>query len=264
MDIALEYIRLYGMKLLLAAVVLIIGLWVINWIKRLVRNSFGKSQLDASLSHFLVSLITIGLKVLLAIQVLGIIGVAMTSFIAILGAAGLAIGLALSGTLQNFAGGVMILIFKPFKVGDFIEAQGHTGTVKEIQIFVTILNTPDNKRILLTNGALANSNMTNFSSEPKRRVDWTFGIGYGDHYDKARDLLLKFAGEDEKILQDPAPFVGLSNLGDSSVNIVVRAWVNAPDYWEVFFRMNERVYKEFGEHDLNIPFPQMDVHVHNA
>jgi small conductance mechanosensitive channel len=190
------------------------------------------------------------------------LGVEMTSFIAILGAAGLAVGLALSGTLQNFAGGVMILLFRPFKVGDFIDAQGFMGSVKEIQIFNTILKTPDNKTIIIPNGGLSTSSMTNFSTEPQRRVDWTFGIGYGDDAEKAKAVLKRLCDEDERILKDPEVFIALSALADSSVNFVVRAWVNAPDYWNVFFDMNEKVYKTFAEEGLNIPFPQMDVHVH--
>jgi small conductance mechanosensitive channel len=196
------------------------------------------------------------------ITALGMIGVEMTSFIAILGAAGLAVGLALSGTLQNFAGGVMILLFKPYKVGDVIEAQGYTGSVKEIQIFTTILTTPDNKTVLIPNGPLATGSLTNYSTQPTRRVDWTFGIAYGDDIDKAYDVLRRLISEDEHILPEPEPFMALSALADSSVNIVVRVWVNSPDYWAVFFKMNEQVYKVFAEEGLSIPFPQMDVHVH--
>jgi len=188
----------------------------------------------------------------------------MTSFIAILGAAGLAVGMALSGTLSNFAGGVMILIFKPFKVGDVLEAQGYTGGVKEIGIFNTIMNTPDNKTIIIPNGGLASGSMVNYSTEPTRRVDWTVGIGYGDDYDKAKSVMEKFISEDARILKDPAHFIALHTLADSSVNLTVRAWVNAADYWGVYFDMNEKIYKNFGQEGLNIPFPQMDVHVHNS
>ena len=186
----------------------------------------------------------------------------MTSFVAILGAAGLAVGLALQGTLQNFASGVMILLFKPFKVGDFIDGAGHMGTVKEIQIFNTILNTADNKRIIIPNGQLSNGSLTNFSAEGTRRVDWTFGIGYGDDYDMAKATLEKYINEDERIHKDPTPFIALSALADSSVNIVVRVWVDPSNYWGVFFDMNEKVYKGFTEVGLNIPYPQMDVHLH--
>ena len=170
--------------------------------------------------------------------------------------------MALSGTLQNFAGGVMILIFKPFKVGDWIDAQGHSGTVSEIQIFNTILKSPDNKTIIIPNGGLSTGSMVNYSTEPQRRVDWTVGIGYGDDADKAKEVLLGMLNDDARILKDPAPFVAVSELADSSVNFAVRAWVEAPNYWGVFFDLNELVYKEFDKHGLNIPFPQMDVHVH--
>jgi small conductance mechanosensitive channel len=187
----------------------------------------------------------------------------MTSFVAILGAASLAVGMALSGTLQNFAGGVMILIFKPFKVGDVIEAQGYTGGVADIQIFNTILKTPDNKTIIIPNGGLSTGSMVNYSTEARRRVDWTVGIGYGDDADKAKEVLLGMLNDDSRILKDPAPFIAISALADSSVNFTVRAWVEAPNYWGVFFDLNKRVYKEFGKHGLNIPFPQMDIHVHN-
>ena len=198
------------------------------------------------------------------ITALGMLGVEMTSFIAILGAAGLAVGLALSGALQNFAGGVMILLFKPFKVGHFIDAQGHSGTVKEIQIFSTILKTPDNKTILIPNGKLANDSMTNYSVEEKRRVDWTIGIGYGNDIDKAYEVIKRLLAEDDRILDDPEPFLALKELADSSVNIAVRVWVNAGDYWPVHFRLNEQVYKTFEDEGLDIPFPQQDVHLHKV
>ena len=204
------------------------------------------------------------LKVLLVISVLGMLGIEMTSFIAVIGAIGLAVGMALSGTLQNFAGGVMILLFKPFKVGDFINAQGFSGTVNEIQIFNTILKTPDNKTIIIPNGGLSTSAMTNFSTEPKRRVDWTFGIGYGDDADKAEQVIRQLCEEDSRIHKEPAVFIALSELADSSVNFTVRAWVNAEDYWGVFFDLNKKVYKIFDKEGLNIPFPQMDVHVHQS
>ena len=195
---------------------------------------------------------------------MSVLGVEMTSFVAILAAAGLAVGMALSGTLQNFAGGVMILLFKPYQVGDFIEAQGYSGIVKEIQIFITVLTTPDNKTVLIPNGPLANGSLINYSTQPQRRVDWNFGIGYGDDLDKAYELIHQLLASDPQVLKDPAPFVALSTLGDNSVNLVVRAWVNASDYWDVHFRMNENVYRLFGEHGLSIPFPQLDVHLHET
>jgi small conductance mechanosensitive channel len=169
--------------------------------------------------------------------------------------------MALSGTLQNFAGGVMILIFKPFQVGDVITAQGHTGSVFEIQIFNTILKTPDNKHIIIPNGGLSTGSLINFSKEKTRRVDWTFGIGYGDDVDKARNVLLNIIHSDERIKNDPEPFIAVSELADSSVNFAVRVWVDAENYGGVLFDMNEKVYKAFNKEGLNIPFPQMDIHI---
>jgi small conductance mechanosensitive channel len=252
----------YGPRLLGAILVLIIGSWVIKIIMKNFTKLLNKRSIDESLKPFLRSIVNILLRVMLILSVLTMVGIEMTSFVAILAAAGLAVGMALSGTLQNFAGGVMILLFKPFKVGDFIEAQGHSGSVREIQIFNTILKTPDNKTIIIPNGGLSNSSMTNYSTEPLRRVDWTFGIGYGDSVKKAREVIAKLAAEDDRILKDPELFIGLAELGDSSVNFAVRAWVKAEDYWSVFFEMNEKVYNTFDSAGLNIPYPQMDVYLH--
>ncbi|MBN2635155.1 MAG: mechanosensitive ion channel [Prolixibacteraceae bacterium] len=256
-----DLIMIYGPKLIGAIITLIIGLWVINILQRVVRKGFEKRNVDISLRGFLNSMIGILLKIMLFISVVGMLGVEMTSFIAILGAAGLAVGLALSGTLQNFAGGVMILIFKPFKVGDYIDAQGHSGSVNEIQIFNTILKTPDNKTIIIPNGGLSTGSMVNYSAEPQRRVDFVFGIAYGDDMDKARSVLQKLIDDDERILKEPAPFIAVSELADSSVNIVVRVWADAANYWGIYFDMHEKVYKTFDKEGLNIPFPQMDVHL---
>lgn len=254
----------YGLKLLAALATLVIGLYIVKMIINVIKRMMERNDTDPSLRSFVSSLVSILLKVMVYITALGMLGVEMTSFVAIMGAAGLAVGLALSGTLQNFAGGVMILLFKPYKVGDVIEAQGYTGSVKEIQIFVTILTTPDNKTVLIPNGPLATSALINYSTQPTRRVDWTFGIGYGDDIDKAYAAINKLIAADERILKDPEPFMALSALADSSVNIVVRVWVKAPDYWGVFFKMNEQVYRTFGDAGLSIPFPQMDVHVQKA
>lgn len=251
----------YGIKLVTALVTLVVGLMIANMLVSLTKKLLIKSAVDPSLVSFLGSMVSMLLKVMVYITALGMLGVEMTSFIAILGAAGLAVGLALSGTLQNFAGGVMILFFKPYKVGDVIEAQGYIGSVKDIQIFVTILTTPDNKTVLIPNGPLATGSMINYTTQATRRVDWEFGISYGDDIDKAYEALHKLIAADERILKDPEPFMALKTLADSSVNIVVRAWVNSPDYWAVFFKMNEEVYKTFGDAGLTFPFPQMDVHV---
>lgn len=259
---ATELALAYGPKLVGAIVVWIIGGWIVKAIVNVVGKGMDKSGTDASLKPFLLGLVRGLLKVMLVITVLGMLGIEMTSFIAILGAAGLAVGLALSGTLQNFAGGVMILIFKPFKAGDVIDAQGFVGSVSEIQIFNTILKTPDNKTIIIPNGGLSTSSMTNFSTEERRRVDWTIGVGYGDDLDKAKQVIKQLCDNDSRILKDPEVFIAVSELADSSVNFAVRAWVEAGDYWGVYFDMNENVYKTFDREGLNIPYPQMDVHVH--
>jgi len=258
---ALDLATEWGPKLLGAIIVLIIGLWLVKIITRGVGGMLEKRKLDPSLVPFLKSLTNTILKILLIISVMSMVGIQMTSFIAILGAAGLAVGMALSGTLQNFAGGVMILIFRPFNVGDFIEAQGFAGIIKEISIFTTTLNTPDKKVIIIPNGPLSTGSLINYSIEPLRRVDWTFGMAYGDDIENFKKAINDFISEDERILKDPEHFIGLSGLADSSVNFAVRVWVNAPDYWDVFFAMNEKVYNRFPDYKLNIPFPQMDIHL---
>ncbi|OGT70317.1 MAG: mechanosensitive ion channel protein MscS [Gammaproteobacteria bacterium RIFCSPLOWO2_02_FULL_57_10] len=261
-EVLLGYVYTYGMNLLAALFALVIGLWVANTLVDFIKKLLMKSKVDPSLQSFLSSLFGILFKILVYITALGVLGVQMTSFIAMLGAAGLAVGLALSGTLQNFAGGVMILFFKTFKVGDFIEAQGYSGAVKEIQIFATVLTTPDNKTVIVPNGPLATGTLVNYSTQPIRRVDWTFGIAYGDDVDKAYSVLRDLVSRDARILADPEPLYAVGALADSSVNIVVRVWVNAADYWAVFFAMNEQVYKHFAKEGLTIPFPQRDVHIH--
>ena len=256
-----EYVYSYAPNVIGAILVLIIGLWVIGLFSKAFGRMMKKKDMDPSLQGFLKSMISVILKVLLFVSVMGMVGIQATSFIAIIGAAGLAVGLALQGTLQNFAGGVIILLFKPYKTGDFIDGAGHMGTVKEIKIFTTILNTPDNKLIIIPNAQLSNSSLTNFSAMETRRVDFTFGIAYGDDFDKAKNVLLDLIKADSRIMNEPEAFIALSELADSSVNIVVRVWAKGADYWGVFFDMNEKVYKTFTKEGLNIPFPQMDVHL---
>ncbi|MBU2020639.1 MAG: mechanosensitive ion channel [Bacteroidetes bacterium] len=251
-----------GTNLLISIALLVAGFWLAKLAARSTKKMLIKGGFDIGLVSFLSSLVGTILKVLIFVTAISQLGVQMTSFVALLGAAGLAIGMAFSGTLSNFAGGVMILVFKPFKVGEVINAQGEQGEVKEIQIFNTYLTTPDNKIIILPNGPLANGNIINFTRADNRRVDFTFGIAYGDDLKTAKEVLMNFILEDERILKDPEPFLGLGVLGASSADITVRAWTKVEDYWPVFFAMNERVYNEFGKHGLNIPFPQMDVHVH--
>ncbi|MFD1551151.1 mechanosensitive ion channel family protein [Putridiphycobacter roseus] len=251
----------YGSSLLAGVLILVVGLFIVKRITKFIAKLVAKKDFDPSLSKFLVSLISVTLKVLVVITAMGQLGIEMTSFVALIGAAGLAIGMAFSGTLGNLAGGVMILIFRPYKIGDFMQGQGEMGTVKEIGIFNTILLTNDNKTVIIPNGAMANGNMTNFTMEKNRRVDFTIGIAYGDNYDTAKAMMLKFIEEDERILKTPAPFIGLIALADSSVNITLRVWGKTEDYWDIFFSMNERIYKEFGNEGINFPFPQMDVHI---
>lgn len=250
-----------GFRIALAIAILVIGFWIAKAMGRAVERILISRKADQSLIGFMRSLTSIGLKALVVVTAISQLGVEMTSFVALLGAAGLAIGMAFSGTLSNFAGGVMILLFKPFKVGDYVHMQGEEGSVKEVLIFNTILTTLDNKVIILANGAVANGTITNFTKAKKRRVDWEFGIAYGDDLKQAKLLLSRFMDEDSRILKDEGNFIGLGALGDSSVNITVRAWVETEDYWNVFFAMNERVYNEFGAAGLSIPFPQMDVHL---
>jgi small conductance mechanosensitive channel len=258
-DLAAEY----GPKLLLAIIVLIIGLWIIRFAVRVMNRTMERSHIEVSLRKFLSSLFGMILKILLLISVASMIGIATTSFVAIIGAAGLAVGLALQGGLANFAGGVIILIFKPFKVGDFIDAQGFTGSVHEITIFTTILKTPDNKTVIIPNGALSNGSMVNFSTEPKRRVDMVFGIGYGDSIEKTKTVLKKLVESDSRIHKEPSPQIVVGELGDNSVNFNMRTWCDTADYWGVYFDMQENVKLAFDKEGISIPFPQRDVHVYN-
>lgn len=261
MDTAVEMGMTYGPKLVLAILVLVIGLWVINRFIRLMGAGMEKSNTEPTLAKFLCNLSSVVLKALLLISVASMIGIETTSFIAVLGAAGLAIGLALQGSLANFAGGVLVLMFRPYKVGDFIDAQGVMGTVHEIQIFNTILKTPDNKVIIVPNGSISNGIITNFSMEATRRVDFVFGIGYSDDIGKAKSVIEGLVKADERALTDPAPMIVVSELGDSSVNITTRVWVNAADYWGLFFDLTEKVKLAFDQEGISIPFPQRDVHV---
>ena len=254
----------WGLKLIGGIIVLIVGLWIIKIVMKNLGKLMEKHNTDPALRSFLLSMLGITLKILLIISALSMLGVAMTSFIAILGAAGLAVGLALSGTLQNFAGGVMILLFKPFKIGDFIDAQGHKGVVKDIHIFITTLTDLDNKTIIIPNAGLSTGSLVNYSTQPIRRVDWSFGIAYGDDFDVAKKMILGLLKEDKRVLTDPEPNIFLGAMADSSVNITTRAWVKGEDYWGVFFDMNEKFYKNTGKHGLSIPFPQMDVHLDKA
>ncbi len=264
LDTAIELSMSYGPKLILAIVTLFVGLWIIGILSRGLEAAFERSGLEETLRKFLRSLTNIGLKALLLISVAAMIGIETTSFIAVLGAAGLAVGLALQGSLANFAGGVLILIFRPYKVGDFIDAAGHMGTVRGIEIFSTVLTTGDNKTIIIPNGAISNSPIINFSKQATRRVDIVFGVGYDDDLKKAKEVLTSLIQADERIHADPEPLIVVSNLGDSSVDITTRSWVNSADYWGVYFDLVENAKLAFDENGISIPYPQTDVHVHQA
>lgn len=251
-------------KLALAIITLLIGLWIIKGISKLVTLSMERSKVDPTLIPFMTSLISWLLKVLLFISVASMIGIATTSFVAVLGAAGLAIGLALQGSLANFAGGVLIMIFKPYKVGDLIESQGHLGIVKEVQIFNTILISPQAKQVIIPNGAVSNGAIVNYTAEGKIRVDLSVGIAYNADIDQAKSVLMDVLTTHDKVLQDPAPFVGVSEMADSSVNLVVRPHCHPDHYWDVFFDINEAMKKALDKNNISIPFPQRDVHLINT
>jgi len=240
--------------------VLVIGLIIAKIVTKICVKVLKKSFDDPSLTSFLGSVTGMVLKICVVLAAANTMGVEMASFTVILGSAGLAVGMALSGTLQNFAGGVMILIFKPFKIGDVIEAQGYTGSVKEIQIFQTLLTTPDNKLIIIPNGPLSNGSLTNFSAMDKRRVDHVFGIGYDDNIDQAREVISKLIDADSRVLKAEGVTIVVGELADSSVNFTVRYWVEPGDYWGSYFDMIENVKKTFDLEKISIPYPQMDVH----
>lgn len=248
---------------MISIIILVVGFWLAKVLSKGLKKILRKSNTDEGLVTFVTSFVSMMMKILVVVTSITQIGIEMTSFVAILGAAGLAVGMAFSGTLSNFAGGIMILVLKPFKVGDTVFIQGEQGVVKEIQIFNTYMNTGDNKVIILPNGPVANGNIINFTKADKRRVDWVFSIAYGDDFEVAKKLLSSFIEEDDKILNEPEPFIGINLLSASSVDLTVRVWVMTDDVNDVFFRMNQRVYSEFEKAGLHFPFPQMDVHVKN-
>ena len=260
-QITLDYAITYAPKVLLAIIVLLVGLKIISIVVKLAHKAMEKKGTDETLRPFLTSLMSWILKAMLFISVIQMIGVATTSFVAVLGAAGLAVGFALQGTLANFAGGALILLFKPYKVGDLIEAQNHLGVVKEIQIFTTILLNPQNKTIILPNGAVSNGDIMNYTREGKLRVDLTVGISYESDIRKAKDILLDVIKNDENVLKEPEPFVGVSELADSSINLAVRPWATPDNYWNVYFDTLENCKNALDKGGVTIPFPQMDVHL---
>ena len=250
-----------GKHIIAAVVIFIVGRFLIKLINRLVASILQRRHIEISVQTFLSSLVNIILTILLIITVIGALGVNTTSFAALIASAGVAIGMALSGNLQNFAGGLIILLFKPYRVGDFIDVCGVQGTVSAVQIFHTILLTPDNKAVYLPNGSTSSSTITNYSREDKRRIEWTFGIDYGEDVSRARTAILSVITADARILPDPAPFVAVGGLSDSSVDIIVRVWVPTEEYWNVYFDMHQRVYETFNEQKINFPYPQQTVHL---
>ena len=249
-----------GWTIIKAIIVFVVGRFIIRMINKLVRRILTKRDFDPSVKTFVGSLVNVTLMILLIISVVGALGVQTTSFAALLASAGVAIGMALSGNLSNFAGGLIILLFKPYKVGDYIESQGVGGTVREIQIFHTILLTADNKNIFIPNGSLSSGVVTTIGNEPTRRVEWTFGVEYGSDYEHVKRVIESVLAQDARVLNEPAPFIALSALADSSVNVVVRVWVKSSDYWGVYFDTNKAIYATFNAEGIGFPFPQLTVH----
>jgi len=264
LDKIIDWAAIYGWKIVGALAILIIGRIVVGIITGMVKKIMRKSNMDETLIKFLGSLTKTGLMVILFIVVLNQLGVQTTSFVAIIGAIGLAIGFALQGSLANFAAGVMLILFRPFKAGDFVEAGGTVGSIEEIGIFSTIMKTPDNKKIIIPNSNITGGNIVNYSAKDTRRVDLVFGIGYDDDLKKAKQLLEQILQGDNRILKDPAPVVAVSELADSSVNFIVRPWVNSADYWAVYWDLTEKVKLTFDAEGISIPYPQQDVHMHQV
>ena len=250
-------------KIVIALAIYFLGRWIVRRVVRLIDVAMERRKVDISLRSFMRNTVRVVFSLILVLIVVQTLGVNVTSLIAVFSAATLAIGMALSGTAQNFAGGVMILMMKPYRVGDYISAQGQSGTVREIKLFSTVITTTDNQTIYIPNNAIATAIIDNYTTAEQRRVDWTVGISYGDDMDVARETILAMLAADARILRETAPVVRVAALADSSVNLTVRAWVANADYWDVFFEYNERFYKELPKAGINFPFPQMDVHVKN-
>ena len=257
-----ELLAFYGLKIVAAIVIYIAGRWVARALKRLAVRMMTKAEVDETLIAFVGNLTYITLLVFVIIAALNQLGIQTTSFIAIIGAAGLAIGLALQGSLANFAAGVLMIIFRPFKVGDYVEAAGVAGVVEAVQIFTTQLKTPDNKTIIIPNASVTGGTITNYSAKDTRRVDMVIGVGYGDDLKKVREILEDILAKDNRILKDPEPTIGVLELADNSVNFAVRPWVKSEDYWDVHFSLTETIKKRFDEEGISIPYPQQDVHVY--
>lgn len=251
----------YSFKIFLSILILVIGFKVIKYLLKIINKIFASQRVAPAVRGFLDSLISAVLKILVLIMVATILGFPMTSFVAILGAAGLAVGLSLQGSLANFAGGVLILLFKPFKLGDYISTSSYSGTVEEITIFSTVLVTIDNKVVIIPNGNLSNSEVTNYTAKKTRRLDLVFGVGYDDDIKKVREILMKIVKADKRILKDPAPFVAMGELADNSVNFYVRPWCKTDEYWSIKYDLLEKVKLAFDKEKISIPYPQMDIHM---
>jgi small conductance mechanosensitive channel len=256
-----ELVAFYGIKILAAVVILVVGRWVAKGLKKLLERALVRSKVDGTLVSFLGHMTYITLLVFIIIAALNQLGIQTTSFIAVLGAAGLAIGLALQGSLANFAAGVLMVIFRPFKVGDYIEGAGVAGIVEEIQIFTTQLKTPDNKKIIVPNAKMTGDNIVNYSANEIRRLDMVLGVSYDDDLDKVKTVLGDISTKEERILQEPAPTIGVLEFADSSVNFAFRPWVRTAEYWGVYFALTETIKKRFDQENITIPFPQRDVHL---
>ncbi len=254
----------FGLSLLAALAILFLGMWAARLIANGARASLLRAKVDETLASFLANLARMGLIALVVISALGRIGVETTSFVAVLGALGLAVGFALQSSLGNFASGVMIMLFRPFRLGDYVDAGGTAGTVEQILVFQTVLKTPDNRRVIVPNAQIAAGVITNYSAMPTRRVDLVFGIGYEDDLGRTREVLEGLLAADPRILEDPAPLVAVGELADSSVNFIVRPWVKSADYWDVYWDLTEAVKRAFDQQGISIPFPQRDVHLHQV
>jgi small conductance mechanosensitive channel len=261
LDIIMNWLSIYSLKVVAAILVLLIGKWLAHKIAKVLSVLLEKNKIDVTLVGFLHNITYYTLLMVVLIAAAGQLGINTTSFLTIVGAAGLAVGLALKDSLSNFAAGVMLILFRPFRVGDYVNAGGAAGTVQQITIFTTVLNTPDNQRVIVPNGAITSGIITNVSANPTRRVDLVFGIHYDDDISQAKEILYKVLNAEARILKEPAPTVAVSELADSSVNFAVRPWVKTGDYWGVYFDLLEKVKAAFDQAGITIPFPQQDVHM---
>ena len=259
-----EWVAFYSLKIVAAVAIFIVGRWIAKLLRNLVERMMTKGKVDEALVKFVGNITYVALIVIVVIAALNQLGIQTTSFIAIIGAAGLAIGLALQGSLANFAAGVLMIIFRPFKVGDYVEGAGTAGTVEEISIFTTVLKSPDNKIIIVPNAKITGDNIVNYSAKDSRRLDLVIGVGYSDDLQKVKEVLYDILKNEDRILKDPAPTVGVLELADSSVNFAVRPWVRTGDYWTLFFDLKEKIKERFDAESISIPFPQQDVHLYEV